>query len=100
MEYYQVKIRLNNERVGIGYNYKTGEVWIGCYSRILKHATYVTFKFLKIPEQDLLERTGPRQRNRYRYYAKITDWHFREGLKRLLYRYEVLPCDKFIHKFT
>ena len=100
MEYYQVLIRHKSQKVGIGYDGKNGIVWVGGYNRVLNHITAITFKYLKVNEDKLTDLSGTRQRNRYRYYAAISDLEFRKGLVKLGLRYAVMPCNAGIFKFT
>lgn len=99
MEYYMVKLPYNDERIGIGYDAKKSIVWIGGYTRIVKHVTSVTFKYFRIPQENLIDRNST-QANRFRYYANIQDIEFRQGLRRLSLRFPIIPIKREIHKFT
>jgi hypothetical protein len=100
MEYYQVRIVYKGQKVGVGYNPKRGIVWIGGFSKVLKHITLIAFKCLKLQDEKILDKSGTRQKNRFRYYAKISDKEFRQGLALIARRYSIYPCKEGIFKFT
>lgn len=100
MEYYQIKLKHNNEKIGIGYDPKNGILFVGGFTRILRHITPVVVNHFRIKEEDLLAKTGVKKKNYYRYYAKISDTDFRAGLRRAGVRRPLLICKEGIFKFA
>ena len=86
-------------KVGITYRPKTGECMVGSPATVRKYAHIVAFKFFRFTSAGSFEKSGHRQRDRFRYYHQLTPSEFEEGLRRLEYRYKVLPTNSIV-KFT
>lgn len=100
MEYYQVNIVYKGERVGIGYDPMHGVVWVGGLTRLMNHITPIALRYIKMPEDRLMDKTGVRQKNRFRYYCKMSDAEFRKGMNKLKYRYGISKIKTGIQAFT
>lgn len=98
MERYRIEVKRNNEKVGMYYDAKNQRCMVGGYTRILKHVTSVAFDFMKMTDEKMIKQ-GVRQRNRFRYECTMTDREFRLGIKRLGYRYAVIPTNSVV-KYT
>ena len=81
------------EKIGITYSLKHRMVMIGGKCKLSKHLHSIVYDFMRMSDDKLDERTGTRQRHRYRFYQKMTNDEFRLGLKRLNYRYSVMTTD-------
>jgi len=101
MEKYQIHLKgiHEGEKLGITYKVDTGEVMIGGKSRLTKPITSVAFDFMRISEDSLHEKSGRRQRNKFRYYSTMTNSDFRIALRRLAYRYNITTA-KSVVSFT
>ncbi len=101
MEYYKLQLKINDKHpVGICYN-PNGDIFVGANCKLLKHLTTIVYDFFKLTDSVIdEEKTGIRQKNRFRYYAKIKDKQFREGLKKLSFRYTIVQIQKGIGNFT